>query len=163
MVVLLSSIDLNIMKYLLYILGLTLLWSCKASKSGVQTLTYPSKQPSVHMPPTLARIDDQLYQQESSIETPLQIDSVLLDKALLTIYYTSPISIERFELVGSSMLAKSFPPIRNCKLVLLPSAKKGEAGSGRIQFDVRALSHKFTKDAPTYLQIQGWPAKSVFI
>ncbi len=151
------------MKNLLYILGLTLLWSCSASKSGVQTLTYPSKQPSVNMPPHLARIDDNMYQQESSIETPLQIDSLVLDKALLTIYYTSPISIERFELVGSSLLAKSFPPIRNCKLILLPAAKKGEAGSGKVQFDVRAFSHKFVKDAPTYLQIQGWPEKILFI
>ncbi len=138
-------------------------WSCSASRSSVQKLTYPSKQPSVQMTPTLARIDEEMYRQESSLESPLQIDSVLLDKALLTIYYTSPISIERFELFGSSMLAKSFPPIRNCKLVLLPSAKKGEAGSGKVQFDVRAFSHKFVKDAPTYLQIQGWPEKILFI
>lgn len=151
------------MKNLLYILGLTLLWSCSASKSSVQTLTYPSKQPSAPMPPSLARIDDEMFRQESAIETPIQIDSVQLDNALLTIYYTSPISIERIELVGSSLLAKSFPPIRNCRLVLLPAAKKGEASSGRVQFDVRAFSHKFTKDAPTYLQLTGWSEKILFI
>jgi hypothetical protein len=142
------------MKTRLLILCLLSLFACKSTKNSV------SNQPSIHMPPTIAQVDDALFQQE---QAPLQIDSVKIENEILTIYYTCSVSIEKLDLVASSMLAKSFPPIRNCKLMMLPSSKKGEAGPGMVQFDVRPLSHKFTKDAPTYLQIQGWPEKILFI
>ena len=142
------------MKTILLVLCSLSLFACKATKNSV------SIQSPIHMSPKIAQIDDALFQQEPA---PLQIDSVKIQNEILTIYYTCPVPIEKLELVASSMLAKSFPPIRNCKLMMLPSSEKGKSGPGMVQFDVRPLSHKFTKDAPTYLQIAGWTEKLLFI
>jgi hypothetical protein len=111
----------------------------------------------------LSEINDSLYQ---SVTEPIQIDSLQLEANILTIFYSCPDDLGELNLIGSSMLAKSFPPIRSCKLV--PSSPKARSHNstpfhGSMQFDIKPLSHKFIKDAPTYLQIQGWPEKILFI
>ncbi|MEY4486818.1 MAG: hypothetical protein RL440_1354 [Bacteroidota bacterium] len=116
----------------------------------------------------LSEINDSLYQSETA---PIQIDSLQLEANVLTLFYTCPEDPGDLSLVGSSMLAKSFPPIRFCKL--MSSSPKVRSHNlapfkGSVQFDIKPLSHKFIshkfiKDAPTYLQIQGWPEKILFI
>ena len=57
----------------------------------------------------LSEINDSLYQSETA---PIQIDSLQLEANVLTLFYTCPEDQGDLSLVGSSMLAKSFPPIR---------------------------------------------------
>lgn len=111
----------------------------------------------------LSEINDSLYQSETA---PIQIDSLQLEANILTLFYSCPDNPGELRFVGSSMLAKSFPPIRSCKLMSSSPKVRSHNLSpfkGSVQFDLKPLSHKFIKDAPTYLQIQGWPEKILFI
>ena len=144
------------MKTLFILLLTSLLFSCFVPRSKrVQPLTYMQHQ--------VSEINDSLYQSETE---PIQIDSLKLEANILTLFYSCPDDPGQLSLIGSSMLAKSFPPIRSCKL--MNSGPKTRSHNltpyrGTAQFDVKPFSHKFTKDAPTYLQIQGWPEKILFI
>jgi hypothetical protein len=144
------------MKTLFILLLSSLLFSCFVPRSkSVTPLSYMQSQ--------LSEINDSLYQSEAE---PIQIDSLKLETYVLTLFYSCPDVPEDLRLVGSTMLAKSFPPIRSCKLI--SSSPKTRSHNlkpykGTVQFDLKPLSHKFIKDAPTYLQIQGWPDKILFI
>lgn len=111
----------------------------------------------------LSEINDSLYQSETE---PIQIDSLQLEANILTLYYSCPDNPGELRLVGSTMLAKSFPPIRSCKLMSVnPKVRSHNLSpfKGAVHFDIKPLSNKSTKDAPTYIQIQGWPEKILFI
>lgn len=144
------------MKTLLILLLSSLLLSCFVPRSKrIPPLKYMQHQLSV--------INDSLYRSESE---PIQIDSIKLEEDQLIFFYSCADDPGELSLIGSSMLAKSFPPIRSCKLMSSgPKARSHNLKpyAGTVQFDVRPLSHKFVKDAPTYLQIQGWPEKILFI
>ena len=159
MVLLLTTlVKQELMKTLFTLLLTSLLFSCFVPRSKrVQPLEY--------MPVYYSQINDSLYNLESA---PIRIDSVALNNNIITFFYTSTFNPGKLGLVGSSMLAKSFPPIRNCKIRVEEqnATKKNNSNqtyNGIAQFNLRALSHKFVKDAPTYLQIQGWPEKILFI
>ncbi|MFM6946056.1 MAG: hypothetical protein ACKOWW_02870 [Flavobacteriales bacterium] len=115
---------------------------------------------------TISEINEGLYSAESA---PIRIDSISVIENILTLNYRSLVDVGRLSLVGSPLLAKSFPPIRNCKFI--GSEKEiqqndndlKEVYQGELHFDLKPLAHKFVKDAPTYLQIEGWPEKILFI
>ncbi|MFM8963451.1 MAG: hypothetical protein ACKOGD_06365, partial [Sphingomonadales bacterium] len=114
-----------------------------------------------------AEINEALY---GSAAAPIQIDSISISANILTLKFSCAFNPGRLSLVGSTMLAKSFPPIRKCKLVLKESNVKQKQKQnnenpypGVQQFELNPLSHKFVQDAPTYLQIEGWPEKILFI
>jgi|GEM_PF-273268 len=113
----------------------------------------------------ISEINEALY---GSAAAPIQIDSISISTNILTLKFSCAFNPGRLRLVGSTMLAKSFPPIRNCKFVLQESNIKqkenmGNPYQGVQQFELNPLSHKFVQDAPTYLQIEGWPEKILFI
>ena len=108
MVVLLNAQYPILMKYIQLSLLLLLVFSCSLSKKSTITLTYPSKNPT-SMQHGIAKIDAVGFEKEAA---PLAIDSFQIEDATLRIYYTSSTALENFELVGSSNIAKSFPPIR---------------------------------------------------
>ena len=144
------------MKTLFILLLSSLLFSCFVPRSKrIPPLEYMQIQ--------LSEINDSLYQTETE---PIQIDSLQLEANILTLFYSCPDNPGELSLVGSSMLAKSFPPIRSCKLMSSSSKARSHNLSpfkGSVQFDIKPLSHKFIKDSPTYIQIQGWPEKTLFI
>jgi hypothetical protein len=114
----------------------------------------------------MSQIDETLYIQDSA---PLQIDTISVTEGILTVKFNCAFNPGKIHLVGSPMLAKSFPPIRGCKFVIgeqLAGKKdmdKNGNFQGELHFDLKPLAHKFVKDAPTYLQIEGWPDKILFI
>ena len=144
------------MKTLFILLLSSLLFSCFVPRSKrIPPLEYMQIQSS--------EINDSLYQTETE---PIQIDSLQLEANILTLFYSCPDDPGEVRLVGSSMIAKSFPPIRSCKLMSTSNKMRSHNLSpfkGSVVFDLKPLSHKTTKDAPTYLQIQGWPEKLLFI
>jgi hypothetical protein len=112
-----------------------------------------------------SEINEALYNQEAA---PIQIDSISISENILILKFSCAFNPGRLSLVGSPMLAKSFPPIRNCKFVVQESYIKQNKDNenpyhGVQYFKLNPLSHKFIKDAPTYLQIEGWPEKILFI
>ncbi len=144
------------MKTLFLLILTSLLFSCFVQRSKrVKASSYMQRQ--------LSEINDSLYQIETE---PIRIDSFHLEANILTLFYSCPDNPGELSLVGSSMLAKSFPPIRSCKLMSSSPKVRSHNLSpfkGSVQFDLKPLSHKFVKDAPTYLQIEGWPEKILFI
>lgn len=118
------------------------------------------------MPIQTSVIDVALFNQE---EAPIRIDSISMMEHVLILNYSSTVDVGSLSLVGSPLLAKSFPPIRNCKFISSEQAIKQndtdlkEVYQGEVRFDLKPLAHKFVKDAPTYLQIAGWPDKILFI
>lgn len=113
----------------------------------------------------ISEINEALY---SSASAPIQIDSISISANVLTLKFSCAFNPGRLGLVGSPMLAKSFPPIRNCKFVVQESQIKQNKDNENLfqgvqYFELNPLSHKFIKDAPTYLQIEGWPEKILFI
>ena len=146
------------MKTLFTLLLSTLLFSCFVPRSKrVPPLEY--------MPVYYAQINDSIYKLDAA---PIQIDSVALNGNILTLFYTSAFNPGKLSMVGSAMLAKSFPPIRNCKILVEEQNVNKKSNSnqtyhGIAQFNVRPLCYKSNKDAPTYIQIQGWPEKILFI
>ena len=111
----------------------------------------------------LSEINDSLYQTETE---PIQIDSLQLEANILTLFYSCPDDPGEVRLVGSSMIAKSFPPIRSCKLMSTNTKMRSHNLSpfkGSVVFDLKPLSYKTTKDAATYIQLQGWSEKLLFI
>lgn len=112
-----------------------------------------------------SEINEALY---GSAAAPIQIDSISISANILTIKFSCAFNPGRLSLVGSPMLAKSFPPIRNCKFVVQESEVTQNLNNehpyhGVQCFQINPLSHKSIKDAPTYLQIEGWPEKLLFI
>jgi hypothetical protein len=144
------------MKTLFILLLSSLLFSCFIPRSKrIPPLEYMQIQ--------LSEINDSLYQTETE---PIQIDSLQLEANILTLFYSCTDDPGEVRLVGSSMIAKSFPPIRSCKLMSTSTKMRSHNLSpykGSVVFDLKPLSHKFVKDAPTYIQIQGWPEKILFI
>jgi hypothetical protein len=144
------------MKTFFILLLSLLLFSCFVPRSKRIT-------PLEYMQIQSSEINDSLYQTETE---PIQIDSLQLEANILTLFYSCPDDPGEVRLVGSSMIAKSFPPIRSCKLMSTSNKMRSHNLSpfkGSVVFDLKPLSHKTTKDAPTYLQIQGWPEKLLFI
>ncbi|MFM8596228.1 MAG: hypothetical protein ACKOBN_03930 [Flavobacteriales bacterium] len=114
---------------------------------------------------SISEINEGLYGSETA---PIQIDSISISQNILTLRYSCAFNPGRLVLVGSPMLAKSFPPIRNCKFVIQENNLKKDSKNeptylGIQHFELNPLAHKFVKDAPTYLQIEGWPEKILFI
>lgn len=166
MVVLLTTQYLLLMKYIQLSLLLLLVFSCSLSKKSTIILSYPSKNP-ISMQPSIARIDAVSFEKEAA---PLAIDSFQIEGATLRLFYTSGIALEKFELVGSPNIAKSFPPIRACKLLASPKAGSKTAKNndlqlnvGMVEFDIKPLANKMIADAPTYLQIEGFAEKILFV
>lgn len=145
------------MKTFFLLVSTAILLACGISKQGQNT-----QQPEM-MPIQISQIDDGLFKQ---VAAPILIDSVAIDAHIATVYYTADFNPGELILIGSSLIAKSFPPIRNCKILATKNQtekKAAKAFKGIAMFDVRPLSNKFIKDAPTYLQIEGWPEKILFI
>lgn len=113
---------------------------------------------------SIAILDDALYQEP---QAAIEIDSVALEGNVLTIHYRSIKPNTEIQLIGSTAIAKSFPPIRRCKLVETNAAnKKGQTILNfphQLQCDVQILSAKRSIDAPTYLEIEGWPEKILYL
>ncbi len=149
---------------LLFILPLTfLMTSCLIPRSKrVSAPLMDHFSIEIHM----SQIDETLYQQDSA---PILIDSISVAEGVLTVKYHCAFNPGKLGLVGSPMLAKSFPPIRNCKFVILEQLAgkkendKNEDFKGELHFNLAPLTHKLVKDAPTYLQIEGWPEKILYI
>jgi hypothetical protein len=113
----------------------------------------------------ISEINEAVY---NTTAAPIQIDSISISANILTLKFSCAFNPGRLSLVGSPMLAKSFPPIRNCKFIVQESNIKQKENNdisyqGVQYFELNPLSHKFIKDAPTYLQIEGWPEKILFI
>lgn len=148
------------MKTLILSLYVLLLYSCTVSKS---TQIIQSSRP---MPIQISVIDMALFNQEKA---PIRIDSISMREHILILNYRSTVDVGSLSLVGSPLLAKSFPPIRNCKFISSEKAIEQndidfkEIYQGELYFELKPLAHKFVKDAPTYLQIEGWPEKILFI
>lgn len=151
------------MKYILFTLSLLLLWSCSLSQKSVQTLNYPNLQPSKSpLANSFARIDDDSFANQSAAIT---IDSIMLEENFLWIKYQNFTADARLELVGRSAIAKSFPPIRTCKIIAHDDVQKGEASAaaGWLKIDISALSNKKVKDNPIYLQLEGWSENILYL
>ncbi|MEN9700456.1 MAG: hypothetical protein RLZZ301_1654 [Bacteroidota bacterium] len=111
------------------------------------------------------RLDAELA---TTASATLTIDSVLLEGTTLRIQYSGFAANGALCLAGSPSLAKSFPPIRACKLVVLAKTPDGQSltkcpSQGTLEINVSALSARFEKDAPTYLQLEGWAEKLLLI
>jgi hypothetical protein len=145
---------------------LLLVFSCGLSKKSTIKLTYPSKNP-ISMQQGIAKIDAAGFEKEAA---PLAIDSFQIEGATLRIYYTSSTALENFELVGSSNIAKSFPPIRACKILASPKARNKASKNndqrlelGILAFDIKPLANKMIAESPIYLQIEGIAEKILFV
>ena len=166
MVVLLNVQYAILMKYIQLSLLLLLVFSCSLSKKSTITLTYPSKNPN-SMQHGIAKIDAAGFEKEAA---PLTIDSLQIEGATLRLYYTSSTSLENFELVGSTNIAKSFPPIRAWKIVASPKASNKASKNnnkqlelGLLEFDIKPLANKMIAESPIYLQIEGIAEKLLFV
>ncbi|MFZ9658655.1 MAG: hypothetical protein ACO29Z_08255 [Crocinitomicaceae bacterium] len=166
MVVLLNAQYPILMKYIQLSLLLLLVFSCSLSKKSTITLTYPSKNP-ISMQQGSAKIDPVGFEKEAA---PLAIDSFQIEGATLRIYYTSSTALENFELVGSSNIAKSFPPIRACKILASPKPSNKASKNNDLQlelgilaFDIKPLANKMIAESPIYLQIEGIAEKILFV
>jgi hypothetical protein len=165
MVVLLNAQYPILMKYIQLSLLLLLVFSCSLSKKSTITLTYPSKNP-ISMQQGIAKIDAVGFEKEAA---PLAIDSFQIEGATLRLYYTSGTALENFELVGSSNIAKSFPPIRACKILASPKPSNKASKNndlrlelGILEFDIKPLANKMIAESPIYLQIEGYSEKILF-
>jgi hypothetical protein len=151
------------MKYILFTLSLLILWSCSLSQKSVLTLKYPSVQTSKHpLATSIARIDDNSFAYPGATIT---IDSIILEENFLWIKYQNFTADARLELVGRSAIAKSFPPIRACKIIAHDDVQKGEASAaaGWLKIDISDLSNKKVKDNPIYLQLEGWSENILYL
>ena len=161
MVVLLNVQYAILMKYIQLSLLLLLVFSCSLSKKSTITLTYPSKNPN-SMQHGIAKIDAAGFEKEAA---PLTIDTLQIEVATLRLYYTSSTSLENFELVGSPNIAKSFPPIRSCKILASNKASKNNGKQLElcvVEFDIKPLANKMIAESPIYLQIAGHSEKILF-
>jgi hypothetical protein len=154
------------MKYIQLSLLFLLVFSCSLSKKSTITLSYPSKNP-ISMQHGIAKIDAVSFQNEAAA---LAIDSFQIEGSTLRIFYTSSTALENFELVGSANIAKSFPPIRACKIIASAKANHKPAKNndlslelGVLEFDIKPLANKMVAEAPTYLQIEGFAEKILFV
>ena len=148
------------MKYILFTSSLWLLWSCSLTQKSVQTLKYPISQDSnTPLENSVALIDDELMSNPSAT---LIIDSTRLEENYLWIQYHDFSTDGSLVMVGNEAIAKSFPPIRTCKIIIKPSSQNS-APSGWLKIDITALSNKKVKDSPIYLQLEGWPEKILYL
>ena len=148
---------------LLFILPLTfLVTSCFVPRSE----RIPSLTMATPIEVKMSEINEAQFLSDAA---PIQIDTISVWEGVLTVKYSCAFNPGKLSLVGSPMLAKSFPPIRSCKFVigeqLAGKKDKDKNGNfqGELHFDLSPLTHKFVKDAPTYLQIEGWSEKILYI
>ena len=149
------------MKTLFFLILTSLLFSCFVPRSK----RIPSPTMVTPIEVKMSEINEARFLSDAA---PIQIDTISVWEGVLTVKYSCTFNPGKLSLVGSPMLAKSFPPIRNCKFVvqenyLHTKGNEEQPILGEMQFDLKPLSHKFVKDAPTYLQIEGWPEKILFI
>ena len=113
---------------------------------------------------SIAILDDALYQKP---QAAIEIDSIALVGNVLTINYRSCNPNTEIQLIGSTAIAKSFPPIRRCKLIETKATNnKGQSILNfphQLQCNIQILSTKRSIDAPTYLEIEGWSEKILYL
>lgn len=141
-----------------------LILSCILLAACASTLHTNSTPNETMIQNSIALLDDVLFEEA---QAPIQIDTVLLEGNLLKIQYRTSTPKVEMQLVGSTSIAKSFPPIRHCKLIEI-GPKNREAKTllnfpVELHCDVQILTTKRTSGSPTYLQIEGWPEKILYL
>lgn len=98
----------------------------------------------------------------SKTSDPMTISSVQIDGNFMTIEvtYSGGCGEHSFQMIGSSTIAKSLPPIRSIQLV--HSANKDECKKmiiQKIKVDISALTYKKESGSEIYLTLEGWKEK----
>lgn len=98
----------------------------------------------------------------SKTSDPMTISSVQIEGNFMTIEvtYSGGCGEHSFQMMGSSNIAKSLPPIRSIQLV--HNANKDECKKMIIQMikvDISALAYKKERGSEIYLTLEGWKEK----
>lgn len=138
------------MKILFPIIALAILLSCKTSKEATNS-SIPKD------PEMIATIGE--FPKSSD---PIKIDTVQItgNKMIISVSYSGGCGNHSFQLIGSSQIAKSMPPIRNIKLFHTSENDNCKKLITRnLHFDISALAYKKENGSEIYLTIDGMKEK----
>lgn len=136
----------RIMKILFTFISIAILLSCKTSKEITDT-SIPKD------PELMATIGE--FPKTSD---PIKIDSVQIkgNKMIVSVSYTGGCGNHIFNLIGSSQIAKSMPPIRTVKLFHTSENDNCKKMITRnLHFDISELAYKKEAGSEIYLAVEG--------
>lgn len=98
----------------------------------------------------------------SKTSDPMTISSIQIDGNVMTVEvtYSGGCGEHSFQVIGSSTIAKSLPPIRSIQLV--HNANKDECKKmiiQKIKVDISDLAYKKESGSEIYLTLEGWKEK----
>lgn len=144
------------MKSISLIFIISVLLSCGAEKPAVTGDTSDSTAKPGEMKITA------IIGEKSKTSDPFTISSVSVDGNTMTIEvtYSGGCKDHSFQMTGSSMIAKSLPPIRTIQLT---HASGGDECKKmiiqQIKVDVSALAYKQESGSEIFLTLEGWKEK----
>lgn len=104
--------------------------------------------------------------ENSVVSAPLTITSVSVSGNIMTIgiSYNGGCKDHVFRVVGSSVLAKSLPPIRTFQIIHNSNEDKCEKiMTENLKVDISALAYKQEKGSEIYLTLNGWDEKIKYV
>lgn len=104
--------------------------------------------------------------EKSSVSNPIQITSVSINGNIMTIEvsYSGGCKLHEFQVIGSSMIAKSMPPIRSMQLIHTSNGDEcKKLINETLTIDVSDLAYKKEKGSEIFLTLDGWKEKVKYI
>lgn len=138
------------MKQFILVLPIILFLACGTTKNN-------SKQVVVQEP-EIPLLKAAIGKGVSQLETTITEAQIQGNELHLTVTYPGGCEVHKFKMVGSNVLAKSLPPIRNVSL--LHSVDLNEACeklvTQKLRFDIRDLAEKKEAGSVIKLTLNGW-------
>jgi hypothetical protein len=149
------------MKTILYICLTILVFGCKSTKKCV-----PDNQSSNSFSQTneIIRITASVGRIEQASDS-FSISNVLIkeNKLFIDVTYAGGCEDHQFQLIGSSILTKSLPPIRSIQLVHNANGDNCKMNlTKRIEVDIKELSYKKEVDSKILFNLNGWKTQIIY-
>lgn len=149
------------MKTILFICLTILVFGCQSTKkcvSGNQSSnTLNQTNDIIRITASVGRIDQ--------ASDPFSISNVLVkeNKLFIDVTYAGGCENHQFQLIGSSILTKSLPPIRSIQLVHHANGDNCKMNlTKRIEVDIKELSYKKEVGSKILFNLNGWETQIIY-
>lgn len=142
------------MKTILIVCLAFIAFGCKSTKNVAindTPIETEQKNETISISASIGRIDQ--------ASDPISISDVRVkgNKMLIDVSYSGGCEKHQFQLIGSTMISKSMPPIRAIQLVHTANGDKCKMNVFKtLEVDLKELSHKQEAGSKIYLTLGGW-------
>lgn len=141
------------MKVILFLFFSILLFGCKTNEQVVQepASTQVTSDGPIQLKASIGRLD------QASDAISIQEVKITGNKMILTVSYGGGCSEHTFQLIGSTAISKSMPPIRSIQLVHNANGDKCKMNiTKNIEIDITDLAYQQKKESKIMLSLEGW-------